>query len=299
MPTIQEVLQKAAKDLQPHRIVCAGEKNLGRLEAEILLAHVLKKDRTFFHTHPDYQLPTTHYKLFQQMVKRRKRHEPIAYIIGNKEFFGLPFFVDQRVLIPRPESELLVELALQAKPDLVWDVGTGSGAIAISIAKKIPRAQVLATDISTAALALARKNAKHLKAHNITFLKADLLDSSVRRFLSRFCSTYNLQPTNYKLIITANLPYLPDADKPLLDPDVVKYEPPSALFDGSSGLEIIEKFLKQISAANLKFAHIFLEIDPRQTKKLRAFTKSLFPKTKIKFYRDLAGRNRIMEIDNR
>jgi release factor glutamine methyltransferase len=297
MPTIQTAIQKADRELQPRKIVCVGERDLGHLEAEILLAHILKKDRVFLHAHPDYSLQTTclagrqaHYKLFQQLIKRRKKHEPIAYIIGSKEFYSLPFFVNRHVLIPRPESELLVELALQAKPDLVWDVGTGSGAIAISIAKKIQPQPVLATDLSSSALTVARKNIKLHQAKNITLLKADLLSQTVLRYFK--CRHLK------KLIITANLPYLPKTDKPLLDPDVIKYEPTNALFGGTSGLEVIKKFLTQISQAKLKFAHIFLEIDPRQTKKLRAIAKSLFPKAELQIHKDLAKRDRVFELQN-
>lgn len=297
MPTIQEAMQKASRELQPRKIVCAEERDLGHLEAEILLAHALGKDRAFLHTYPNYQLPTTclagrraNYKLFQQRVERRKKHEPIAYITGSKEFYGRPFFVDRRVLIPRPESELLVELAAKTKPDLVWDVGTGCGAIAISIAKKIAPAKVLATDISTPALTVARKNAKFHQTKNVVLLKADLCDQKVLHYLRRH------QPK--KLVITANLPYLPETDKPHLDPDIIKYEPLDALFGGKDGLAVIEKFLHQAAKYQLAFSSLLIEIDPRQTKKLRLLAKSLFPKAKIAIHKDLSNRNRVLEISN-
>ncbi|MBI4139192.1 peptide chain release factor N(5)-glutamine methyltransferase [Candidatus Uhrbacteria bacterium] len=295
--SIRSVVTDAARRLQPKKIVCEEDRDLGRLEAEILLAHVLKKDRAWLHTHSDRSLPTAHRSLFQKLLARRLRYEPIAYITGEKEFYGLPFFVDKRALIPRPESELLVDLALHAtsllayRPTgLFWDVGTGTGAIAIAIAKHLPKTRVFASDISASALTLAKKNAKRHKTKNLTFLKANLLDAHVRRYLPTRLLAYS------PLIITANLPYLPESDKKTLDPDVVEYEPSSALFAGKDGLELIEKFLRQLASSNTRFSHLFLEYDPPQTKKLRALAKSLFPSAQITVHKDLAGRDRVLHI---
>ncbi|MFH1705228.1 MAG: peptide chain release factor N(5)-glutamine methyltransferase [Patescibacteria group bacterium] len=300
--TIKNVLSDAAKELQPKKIVCEENRCLGRFEAEVLLAHILKKPRTWLHSHSDYGLRTTDYGLFSSLVERRKKHEPVAYILGEKEFYGLPFFADKRALIPRPESEMLVELALnntkskmrnaKCEQAFIWDVGTGSGAVGISIAKKLPKARVLATDISAPALALAQKNAKRLKTKNITFLKADLLSPSVLRFLKN-CE---LSTEHCELFITANLPYLPTSDKAKLDSDIVKYEPSSALFAGKDGLKIIKNFLRQLATTRLPFSNLFLEYDPPQTKKLRTLAKSLFPKANIQVHKDLAGRDRVMAI---
>ncbi|MBU2509491.1 peptide chain release factor N(5)-glutamine methyltransferase, partial [Patescibacteria group bacterium] len=234
MTTTKQAILKAAKQIQPNKIICVADKGLGRFEAEILLAYVIKKDRSYLLAHPDYELPAISYKRFSRFVERRKKHEPMAYIKNERDFYGRKFFVDKRVLIPRPESEMLVELAINEKPDLVWDVGTGSGAISISIAKEIKPLTVLATDTSSPALTIARKNAKRLKAPNVTFLKSDLLDRGARSFIDR------RKPK--RLVIVANLPYLPNKDKQHLDQDVVKYEPVSALFGGPSGLEVIKKF---------------------------------------------------------
>jgi release factor glutamine methyltransferase len=299
--TISELLKRAATDLQPKKIVCDQDRDLGWFETEVLLAHVLKKDRTWLKTHVEKVLSTQCSVKFQTLVERRRRREPIAYILGEKEFYGLTFFTDKRALIPRPESEMLVDAAIISSefrvPSAelvmrdsicVWDVGTGSGAIAIAIAKNLPQAHVLATDISAPALALARKNAKRLKTKNITFLKADLLSPTVIRTFVR------MSPC--RLIITANLPYLPTSDMNKLDEDVIKYEPSSALFAGKDGLKIIEKFLQQLAMSHLPFSHLFLEYDPPQTKKLHTLTKSLFPKAKIKIHKDLARRDRVMEI---
>ena len=292
--TIGELLKKAATDLKPKRITCAADKDLGDLEAEILLAHVLKKDRTWLFAHPDFQLPTSSSTLFRTLISRRKKHEPIAYILGEKEFYGLPFKVNRSTLIPRPESELLVDLARKALfpnpslSDVVWDVGTGSGAIAIAVARHIGERRVFATDISTKALTVAKQNARRLKIKNVTFLKADLLTPSLIRLFVRM--------RDKRLIIVANLPYLPTKDKKKLTPDVVKYEPSDALFTGKDGTELIEKFLRQLATFDVHFASAFLEYDPPQTKKLRALARSLFPHATVRIHKDLAKRDRVLEI---
>ncbi len=301
-PTIFDSLQSAEKLLQPKKIQCAADKNLGRLEAEILLAHVLKRDRAWLLAHPSHKLKTVSYKLYARLVARRVKHEPIAYILGHKEFYGLNFLVSRDVLIPRPESELLVDLARQKlfhepdQHDLAWDVGTGCGAIGLSLAKHITPRRVLATDISPVALSLAKKNAKRLNVRNVTFLKANLFDVSTRFLLSRFRPSYKLKTVSSKLVIVANLPYLPTSDKKKLPADVVKFEPNSALFAGLDGMSVIEKFLRQLAAYDILFSSAFLEIDPPQAVNLRRLARELFPHAKIWIHKDLAKRNRVLEI---
>jgi release factor glutamine methyltransferase len=299
--TIRDLLASAARDLQPRRITCAFDRGVGRLEAEILLRHVLKKDLAWLYVHDRDDVTASVAKRFRALVSRRKRHEPIAYITGHREFFGLDFRTDKRALIPRPETELLVELALDAlrrepsSRDLVWDVGTGSGAVAIAIAKRIAPRKVLATDVSADALLLAKTNATRLKTRNVTFLKSDLLSPSVLRFLSR----YRLPSTVYRLFIVANLPYLPLGDRKRLAPDVTKYEPASALFTGRGGLALIEKFLRQLASFDVHFATAFLEFDPPQAKKIRTLARSLFQHATLRIHKDLAKRNRVLEISKR
>ena len=154
-PTIREVLATTAPELQPRRIVCDEDRDLGRLEAELFLATIFKKDRAWLRIHDDSILTASRSKAFAKMVARRKKHEPVAYILGHKEFFGLDFIVDKRVLIPRPESELIVERVLEilkqepSSGDVVWDIGTGSGAIAIAVAAYIAPRRVIASDKGT------------------------------------------------------------------------------------------------------------------------------------------------------
>ena len=209
---VRESLSNASERLKPKKITCAADKNLGRLEAEVLLAFTLNKPKEWLLAHPSDELRATSYKRFSRLIQRREKHEPIAYITGEKEFYGLPMKVTRDVLIPRSETEMLVELALSS-PLLtkergrgeVWDVGTGSGAVAIAIAKYLPNARVIATDVSSRALAIAKRNARLNGAKNVTFLKANLLDEKRRTTL------YALRPS--PLIIVANLPYLPASDK--------------------------------------------------------------------------------------
>lgn len=292
--TIRDLLTDASKRLKPKRITCAADKDLGRLESEILLAHAFGKDRAWLFAHADTEPPAAVRHRFRAFAARRGKHEPVAYITGRKDFYGLPIGVDRSVLIPRPETELLVDLARKAlfpEPslgDLVWDVGTGSGAIALALASHIAPRRVIATDVSPNALSLARKNARRLGIRNVTFLRADLLDRNVRRALDR------RRPA--RLVIVGNLPYLPSSDRKRLSKDVTAYEPSGALFARGDGTALIEAFLRELAAFDTHFTSVFLEFDPPQATKLRALAKSLFPHANISVHKDLAKRNRVIEI---
>ncbi len=314
--TISVALQEAAKKLQPKRITCALDRDIGRLEAEILLAHVLGKDRAWIIAHGEELLRPIFEKKFRAFVQRRTKNEPVAYILGYKEFYGRDFKVTRDVLIPRPETELIVDLIHNlpspllrkegkkntlplAKGELegvcIWDLGTGSGALAITLAKEIRDAAILATDVSAKALTVARQNAKQLAvADRIRFGRADLLDAKTKNYL---CSASSEFPT---LVIAANLPYLPDSDRKVLDPDVVMYEPQTALFAGRDGLALINKFLTQLAhqrdSLGFESVEVYLEFDPPQAAALKELAKKLFPKAKTKIHKDLAKRNRVLEI---
>jgi len=291
--TIAEALRQAAIQLHPKKITCAADKTLGRLEAEILLAHVLNTERIWLITNQTAPLSSAAYRNLQTLIARRKTHEPIAYILGKKEFYGLSFRVTPDTLIPRPETELLVDLALTAThAPVFWDIGTGSGAIAIALAYKNPLTTILATDISSRALTVARTNAKKLKTTNIIFKRANLADTSIQHALKRLCAT---RPSS-TLIIVANLPYLPTSDKQILERDVVEFEPSNALFVGEDGTELIEKLLHQLAALNIRFDAAFFEFDPPQATKLKRLAHRIFPQAHIVIHKDLAKRNRVLEI---
>jgi len=190
-----------------------------RLDAELLLAEATGRSRAELVADRDAEVPPAAGRQFGEMVRRRLRREPVAYILGRKGFRNLELAVDQRVLIPRPETELLVELALEVGPETVLDVGTGSGAIALAVADELPDCEVTATDTSPAALEVARGNAERLGlAERVRFLEGTLPEGGFD-------------------LILANLPYVAERDWPSLQPEVTQWEPREALLAGPDGLD--------------------------------------------------------------
>jgi release factor glutamine methyltransferase len=191
-----------------------------RLDAELLLAEATGWSRAVLVADPGAEVPPAAARGFGELVRRRLRREPVAYILGRKGFRGIELAVDRRVLIPRPETELLVELALEMKPARVLDVGTGSGAIALAVADELPECEVTATDTSAAALAVARGNAERLGlADRVRFLGGTLPEDE-----------------SFDLIL-ANLPYVAERDWSSLQPEVTQWEPCEALLAGPDGLD--------------------------------------------------------------
>jgi release factor glutamine methyltransferase len=204
-----------------------------RLDAELLLAEAMGWDRAALAASPDAQIPPAAARRFAEMVRRRLRREPVAYIVGSKGFRHLELTVDPRVLIPRPETELLVELALELRPGTVLDVGTGSGAIALSVASELPGSEVVVTDTSTAALEVARANAERLGLASRVELIQGTLPEGRREFD----------------LILANLPYVSEVDWPSLQPEVTEWEPREALLAGPDGLDAIRALLSECGRA--------------------------------------------------
>jgi release factor glutamine methyltransferase len=197
-----------------------------RLDAELLLAEATGHDRAHLAANLEADIPPSAARLFGQMVRRRLRREPVAYIVGRKGFRHIELAVDRRVLIPRPETELLVELGLELRPESVLDVGTGSGAVALAIAAELPDCEVTATDASSAALEVARANAMRLGlAERVRFFEGTVPPGE----------TFDL--------IVANLPYVPERDWPSLQPEVRDWEPREALLAGPDGLDAIRPLL--------------------------------------------------------
>jgi len=194
-----------------------------RLDAELLLAEATGWDRARLAAEPETGVPASAGRQFGEMVRRRLRREPVAYILGRKGFRHIELAVDRRVLIPRPETELLVELALETAPRRVLDMGTGSGAIALAIADEAPACEVIATDTSAAALPVARANAERLGlADRVEFVEA------------------MLPPDVGGLdLIVANLPYVAESEWGGLEPEVTGWEPREALLAGPDGLDVI------------------------------------------------------------
>ena len=202
-----------------------------RRDAELLLAHVLRCDQVALLTHPERPLSASEATQYESVLMRRLRSEPMQYITGQQEFYGLAFEVSPDVLIPRPETEHLVEAVLKhVKPNArIVDVGTGSGAIAVALAHALPRAQVTAVDLSPVALEVARRNAqRNAVSDRVTFLLSDLLVA--------------VEGADFDVIVS-NPPYVAEGE--VLEPQVSNYEPRSALYAGPTGLEIYERLIPQ------------------------------------------------------
>ena len=222
MMTINDLVH-GARD----RFMNAGiSANLATLDAEVLARQVLGWDRARFLTDRNEKASSVFLLQYEPLVARRERREPVSYILGTREFWGLPFEVGPDVLIPRPETEFIVEetIALTGKESspLIVDVGTGSGCIAIALAREIPGARVIATDVSKYALEVARRNAlRHDVANRITFVETSFLDG--------------IEETAD--VIVSNPPYVPAVSQPALTPEVRDYEPAVAVFGGEDGLD--------------------------------------------------------------
>jgi release factor glutamine methyltransferase len=221
-------------------------------DAELLLLHTLQIPRVTLIAHPNDELSTSQRTVYEDHIARRLRHEPVQYITGQQEFFGLTLKVTPAVLIPRPETEHLVEAVLKLLPTnqplMIADIGTGSGAIAIALAVHLPRAKITALDISPEALAIATENArKHSVADRISFLRSDLL------------SALNHEAEAFDAIVS-NPPYIAETDRKTLHPQVRDHEPPTALFAGETGLDIYHRLIPQAHKALKPTGLLALEI---------------------------------------
>ncbi len=255
------------------------------LDARLLLAHVLKRSTSWLAAHPEAPIDSPASTALEQSVLCLESGEALPYLLGEWEFFGLPFFVTPVVLIPRPETELLVEHALvflRSRPAAsVLDVGTGSGCIAIALASHLPDISLTATDLSPEAIAVARRNAaRHDLSARIDFFQADLFPAS-------------LHPAPFDLLV-ANLPYIPTAALHSLP--VHTREPALALDGGPDGLSLIRRLLSDAPRHLAPGARILLEIEASQGGDAHALARSAFPGTRTQVHRDLAGRDRLLEI---
>lgn len=273
------------------------ESKISHLDVEVILAYVLKKSREFILTHPELKISSHQSSVIGKLIRRRLTGEPIAYITGHKEFYGLDFKLNKYTLIPRPETELIVDKTLALLENklhdiIVIDIGTGSGNIIISLTKNSKTdTKYYAIDISNKALRIAKKNAKKHKA-DIKFFKGNLLTPIIK--------TLKLETRNSTIIIVANLPYLSKEIFNAAPIDVKKFEPSSALYSPEAGLkhyrELLEQ-LKKIQIFNKKLMiTALLEISPEQKIPISKLIKNILPKAKIKFTKDLARKWRIAKI---
>ena len=262
------------------------------LDAQVLLAHVLKATRASVLAYPERALTPKQASSYARLIERRAAHEPVAYLVGHREFMGLDFLTDARALIPRPETELLVEAALTelraclaaapSTPPVVADIGTGTGAIALAIAALEPRLPVVyAADISADALALAAENAARLGLTNrVTFLQGDLLAPLP-------------EPVD---MLLANLPYVAPHDETTLPPDVRQFEPSLALYGADDGLGHIRRLFAQTTGRLSPGACLFLEFGYDQRAALDTLIRATFPDADVRFAADYAGWDRYVAI---
>ncbi|MBI5178264.1 MAG: peptide chain release factor N(5)-glutamine methyltransferase [Nitrospinae bacterium] len=251
------------------------------LDAQLLLAHLLGRDRAAMLMDPPDYLPPEAPDAYRRLLARRAAGEPVFYITGKKEFHNYVFYVDPSVLIPRPETEEMVEAALKRfpgpEPKAVCDVGTGSGCIGITLALERPQWRVTAVDVSEKALEVAKINAQHLNAANITFAKSDL---------------FSAVPEKFDLIVS-NPPYVDVAVRGGLQVEVRKFEPPIALFAEESGLKVIRQLVAEAAEHLNPGGAFFCEIGYDQKE---AVEKLFYPAVwkEVVFIKDLAGHDRIV-----
>lgn len=284
MPSIQSILKKTSSTLPP-------------LDAELLLAHVFQQSREFVVMHPDKEMTLRQILHFRYLTYRRKKGFPLAYLLGYQYFYGKKFLVNRHTLIPRPETEHLVERVLDTLPSmtkqlLLIDVGTGSGCIPISIAQSVQEAKnqhkikrIFAVDISNGALSIAKKNAERHKTP-MTFLHGSLLRPILKQ-LEHHASK--------DIIVTANLPYITEAQ--FQSEASIQHEPKTALVAADQGLALYKELLQQIKDIQHRHSwHIFLEIDPDQKGAITTYIQTEFPQAKLLIHDDLAGLARVVEI---
>lgn len=252
-----------------------------KLDAEILLAHVLNKSRSFLYSHADEKITPNSIQQFIQLLKRRKNGEPIAYIIGEQDFWNVKLKVNQHTLIPRPETELLVEKCLEYSVGreniTVLDLGTGSGAIAIALAKEKPNWKIIATDISPKALAMARENALLNQVENVEFCLGD------------WCAALAIKKVD---VIISNPPYVNENDELIRSGDV-SFEPRIALHSGKDGLADIRRIIHQAKRILANEGFLLLEHGyTQQSQILELLVTEGYQQ--CRGFRDLAGLDRVV-----
>jgi release factor glutamine methyltransferase len=260
------------------------------LDASVLMAHVIDKPRTWVMAHPEFILTPEQQKQLDDSLTRLERGESFPYVVGHWEFFGMDFDITPDVLIPRPETELLVEKAiawLQESPvrRTVADIGTGSGVIAVSIAVNVPEANIIATDISADALEVAEKNAKKFGVEDrVEFVQCDLLPSEPEFFTTE----------GHFDLICANLPYIPTGT--LRGLPIYGREPTLALDGGGDGLELIRRLLGIAPEWLAPHGMMLLEIESTRGHQALDLAGDLFSEATISLHQDLAGRDRLLQI---
>jgi release factor glutamine methyltransferase len=285
---LSEALQSVTQTLRRAKIADAS------VEAEVLLGHILAMSRTGLYTEPERSLTSAQRERLRLLVGRRLDHEPAAYILGHCEFYGIDFNVDSHTLIPRPETELLVEKAVelaelscrQAEQVTIADIGTGCGAIAISLALALPQAKIYATDISRSALKVAEVNCRrHGVNGQVELLQGDLLEPLPQAVD----------------VIVANLPYVKDCEFEDLSREIREHEPTIALAGGRDGLDRIQEMLEQMRGKRVAHlgerpVYLLLEIGQGQGAMVISLVSDYFPQASIELIPDLGGIERVAKV---
>ena len=280
--TIAEAITKAAARLAAHQVPEP------RRDAELLLGHVLDHDRAWLVAHYPDDMDGQAGRDFDRLLDRRVAREPVQYIVGRQEFWGLPFTVTPDVLIPRPETEQVIEASLEALQEtdspVIADLCTGSGCIAVSLARELPNARIFALDRSEAALVVARKNARHHEAvDRIRFLAGDLFEP-----------LGELELRGIFDLITANPPYIRSDELASLQPEVRDFEPEMALIAGPLGTEIAERTLIGAPDFLRSTGTLVMEMGIGQADTLRSMAAKTGVYRTIRVLKDLAGIDRVI-----
>jgi len=288
------------------------------LDAEVILAHALQRNRAWLHAHPEHHLTESQIQGFVTLVMRRCVHEPVAYLVGHKEFFGLDFVITPAVLVPRPETELLVEIVLEHVTDrgeALWvaDVGTGSGVLAVTLAVHLPRAQVVAIDISAPALLLAQHNAqRHGVSDRILFLQADLLLPVRIPFDIVLANPPYLRSDELRAISSTTgadklrdghrLPACRGKQEKSPSEEVSRitlplaWEPQIALDGGVDGLSVIRRLLAMVPRHLRPDGLFAMELGPVQARAISELARASFPHAEVSLRRDYAGLERALVV---
>ncbi len=278
--TLQQLCQQATKQLE------AAGVDAPHLTAEVILAHVLDVTRTQLLTRLDQTADPAQLDRFQRELERVLKDEPLAYVVGHREFYDLDLITDRRALIPRPETECLIEYALAHLADhpapLIADIGTGCGAIAVTLAKHLPRARVIATDLSPEAVDLARENAQR---HGV----AERIDFRVGNLLEPVSGSFDL--------LAANLPYIDDKDWPFLQKTIRGHEPKMAFLGGPDGLDLMRAMLRDAPRVVKTGGLILLEIGAYQGDDVTAIVQQHFPAARITVRPDYSGLDRLVVVE--
>ena len=301
--TVMEALQWANNKLRKSNV------DSPMLDAEILLSHTLEVSKSWLFAHFTDALKIHQREKFHLLVDRRATREPVAYLVGKKSFYGRDFLVNTFVLIPRPETEVLVEAALEILNDvdpertILADIGTGSGVIAVTLASetKLP---VIASDIDPSALSIAKQNAElNGVADHVDFQQGNLAEPLIRLFKTireqKHVKTSSVYPFKH-LVVTANLPYLPESRIERLEPEVKTYEPRLALASGADGLDHYFELFRQLRQHRKVLPRrlsVLIEIDPDQRAAIEKMIHHDFPSAKPLIQKDLHGHDRVVGVE--